>query len=47
MWMDSAGNIISHKKGGKECVSLGYTHTVKMGSYCSTTMCHYWDMSVK
>ncbi len=30
-------------------VCAGYTNAtlLKMGRYCSTTMCHYWDMSVK
>ncbi len=24
-----------------------YPTLLKMGRYCSTSMCHYWDMSVK
>ncbi len=26
---------------------LSYHTLLKMVSYCSTTMCYYWDMSVK
>ncbi len=30
-----------------QCKSLGWPAVLKMDRYYSTTMCHYWDMSVK
>ncbi len=43
----SGGGRKEGKKEGGEKVSTERwkRHTVKIGSYCSTTTCNYWDMS--
>ncbi len=41
-WIDS-----SYEHKGWALVLLSIRTLLKMGRYYSTTMCHYWDMSVK
>ncbi len=48
---DITGNLLGHKDAVKELEAYGECSNVpitllKMGCYCSTTVCHYWDMSV-